>query len=339
MDPNALIAECKARIQCKHCGKTNHYSDHCFEIQRKQKEERLKTCLIQSGLSEEAAQKAVEDPREVGKCEFMQEEIEYLGFQVEWSWWRPVKEKGAPILKASIRNDRTRGVKGIRAFLGSCDFYRRHIPTFAYSSHLLTDLTEKAVPWKWTPEHEAQFQEIKEKLSSLRLLGKPAPDGEFVVITDASLVGGGGTLLQWQQIPGAAARRIADELKTVRVTCDGSLKHNYDPQEFHLILIGHWNWKWSSTRENNSTYERESLSGQSRLFGSNFVVWLCDQESTETFLKGAPPENPKLRRWWTVLAQLKLNIYRVPGLKNELCDWLSRENFDEKISANSEALS
>ena len=68
-------------------------------------------------------------------------------------------------------------------------------------------------------------------------------------------------------------------------------------------------------------------------------MWLCDQESTETFLKGAPPENRKLRRWWTFLAQLKLNIYRVPGLKNELCHWLSRENFDEKISASSEPLS
>ena len=97
--------------------------------------------------------------------------------------------------------------------------------------------------------------------------------------------------------------------------------------------------------QNNSTYERELLSGillisgQSRLFGSNSVVWLCDQESTETFLKGAPPENRKLRRWWTFLAQLKLNLYRVPGLKNELCDLLSRENFDEKISASSESLS
>ena len=55
LDPNALIAEFKARIQCKHCGQTNHYSDHCFEIHRKQKEERLKAFLIQSGLSEEAA--------------------------------------------------------------------------------------------------------------------------------------------------------------------------------------------------------------------------------------------------------------------------------------------
>ena len=67
LDPNALIAEFKARIQCKHCGKTNHYSDHYFEIQRKQKEDRLKTFLIQSGLIEEAAQKAVEDAKKKWK--------------------------------------------------------------------------------------------------------------------------------------------------------------------------------------------------------------------------------------------------------------------------------
>ena len=67
LDPNALIAEFKDRIQCKHCGKTNHYSDHCFEIQRKQKEDRLKTFLIQSGLSEEAAQKAMEDAKKKWK--------------------------------------------------------------------------------------------------------------------------------------------------------------------------------------------------------------------------------------------------------------------------------
>ena len=67
MDPNALISEFKARIQYKHCGKTNHYSDHCFEIQRKHKEERLKTFVIQSGLSEETAQKALEDAKKKWK--------------------------------------------------------------------------------------------------------------------------------------------------------------------------------------------------------------------------------------------------------------------------------
>ena len=67
LDGNMLIAEFKARIQCEHCGKTNHYSDHCFDIQRKQKEERLKTFPIPSSLSEEAAQKAVEDAKKKWK--------------------------------------------------------------------------------------------------------------------------------------------------------------------------------------------------------------------------------------------------------------------------------
>ena len=141
------------------------------------------------------------------KREFMQEEIEYLGFQVGCRWWTPAKDKVAPILKATIRDDKIRGVKDVTAFLESCNCYGRHIPTFTYSSHLL-NLTKKTVPRKWTPEHEAQFQEIKGKLCSLRLLGTPAPDGEFVVITDASLVGGGGTVLQLQRIPRAAEKRM-----------------------------------------------------------------------------------------------------------------------------------
>ena len=40
-----------------------------------------------------------------------------------------------------------------------------------------------------------------------------------------------------------------------------------------------------------------------------------------------------------VLAGTLFNMYRVPGLKNELCDWLSRANFDQKTSATSESLS
>ena len=40
LDAEQLIAEFRARIQCKHCGKTNHYSDHCFKLQKQQRRER-----------------------------------------------------------------------------------------------------------------------------------------------------------------------------------------------------------------------------------------------------------------------------------------------------------
>ena len=166
-----------------------------------------------------------------------------------------------------------------------------------------------------------------------------------MVITDASLVGGGGTLFQWQKLPELGACTVAEELQKTRgVYFDGTVQHNYDHSCWHLVPFGHWNWKWNSTRANYSTYERELLPGifllsaQGRLVGTNLLVCFCDQESTQYFLKGDPPEDPKLRSWWTYLAQLRLNIYRVPALKNELYDWLSRESFDDKISASSEQL-
>ena len=83
----------------------------------------------------------------LSKCEFMKESLEYLGFEVAWRWWRPVKDKVAPILQATIRDDKTQGVKDYRSCFGACNFYRRHVPNFTYSRHLLTDLTKKDKKW------------------------------------------------------------------------------------------------------------------------------------------------------------------------------------------------
>ena len=80
------------------------------------------------------------------------------------------------------------------------------------------------------------------------------------------------------------------------------------------------------------------LSSQSRLLGSNPVVWLCDQEPVRTFQKEPPPEKAKLRRWWTYLSQLRLSVYHIQGVKNECADYISRNNFDDMIGARSEEL-
>ena len=80
----------------------------------------------------------------IEKCEFMREVVEYLGFEVGYQWWKPVEDKVAPLLKATIRDHPVQGVKDIRAFIGSCNFYRRHIRNFTYSSVLFTNLTKKS---------------------------------------------------------------------------------------------------------------------------------------------------------------------------------------------------
>ena len=187
---------------------------------------------------------------------------------------------------------------------------------------MLTHLTKKDKEWHWGEEEAKQFQELKDQFGNTRVLGTHNSEGEFVVLTDASLVGGGDTLFQWQKLPELGVYIFADELqKTLRINRDVTLKHKNEPRRWHLVPIGYWNTKWSSTRANYSTYERELLpgilllSGQRRLLGTNLMVGLFDQECREYFLKGDAPENQKLRRLRTYFAQLRLKICRAPGLK------------------------
>ena len=109
-------------------------------------------------------------------------------------------------------------------------------------------------------------------------------------------------------------------------------------------LLTHWNWKWNQARGNYSTCEQELLAGmlvlspQSRLVGSNPVVWLCDQELVRTFQKRPAPEKAKLRPCLTYLSQLRLSVHHIQGIKNECADYISRNNFDDMIGASSEQL-
>ena len=100
----------------------------------------------------------------------------------------------------------------------------------------------------------------------------------------------------------------------------------------------------NQARGNYSNYEQGLLPGilvlssQSRLLGSNRVVWLCDEELVRTFQKRPPPQKPKLRRCWTYLSQLRLSVHHIEGVKNECADYVSRNNFDDMVGARSEKL-
>ena len=65
----------------------------------------------------------------IEKCKFMREVVKYLGFEVGYQWWKPVEDKVAPLLKATIRDHPVQRVQDIRAFIGSCNFYRNTFAT------------------------------------------------------------------------------------------------------------------------------------------------------------------------------------------------------------------
>ena len=73
--------------------------------------------------------------------EFLLEEMDYLGFHVNYGTWQPSAKKVEAIMKAKITNP-----KDLQSFLGGMNFFRRHIPKFSESSHILTDLLKKGTP-------------------------------------------------------------------------------------------------------------------------------------------------------------------------------------------------
>ena len=183
---------------------------------------------------------------------------------------------------------------------------------------------------------------MKQKIASSNCLGVPRPEGKIHLITDASDVEGGGTIYQWQEVnPAELTHR---HHRTGGLNRDGSWKHDYPSSVWRLVPSGHWNWKWNQARSNYSTYDQELLAGmlvlssQSRLLASNPIVGLCDQEPVKSFQKGPPAEKAKLKRSWTYLSQFRLTVHHIPGIKNELSDYISRNNFVALIVESFEAL-
>ena len=80
------------------------------------------------------------------------------------------------------------------------------------------------------------------------------------------------------------------------------------------------------------------LSSQSCLVGTNPIDWLCDQEPVKTFQKGPPPEKAKLKLWCTYLSQFTLTVHHIQGIKNEMADYISRNNLDALLGKSSEVL-
>ena len=278
------------------------------------------------------------------RCDFMQETMRYPGFDVGYGWWTPAASKGKHLMDAKVRHDHPKKkLNDVRSFIGACNLHRRHFKTFTYTSAILTDLIKKSTTWCWGPLEQQAFDELKNKVANAKCLGVPRAQGEILLVTDASNVGGGGTLFQSQALEKEEFDSAISQWGAEGLNRDGTLQHSYPDDKWVLIPLGHWKLKWNHARGNYSTYEQDLLAGmlvlssQAQLLGSNPVVWLCDQEPVR-FQKGPPSEKAKLRRWRTCLSQLRLTVHNIQIVKNECADYISRNNFDALIGARSAAL-
>lgn len=126
------------------------------------------------------------------KCDFFKSEVIFLGHCCTSDGLKPNPTKIATINNYPTPTNKDETTR----FHAMANYYRRFIRNFSTISHPLTYLRKKRVPFKWTPECENAFQQIKNALVSSPILSYPDFTKQFKVTVDASQLGCGAVISQ-----------------------------------------------------------------------------------------------------------------------------------------------
>jgi len=103
------------------------------------------------------------------KCIFAADEIPVLGCFAGKDGVRVDPEKVEAIAKWPAPTD----VKSLRKWLGLANYLHKYAANYAEMAKPLTDLLGKDVPWEWSAQHQAAFENIKQSLMSAPILALP----------------------------------------------------------------------------------------------------------------------------------------------------------------------
>ncbi|XP_025267880.1 uncharacterized protein LOC112639130 [Camponotus floridanus] len=126
------------------------------------------------------------------KCEFLRNEVMYLGHIIGSDGVRPDPAKVKAVMNFPI----PKNPKNIKQFLGLAGYYRRFIPNFSKIAKPLTDLLKKDKKFEWTEKQTEAFDILRNSLCSEPILQYPDFSKPFVLTTDASGYAVGGVLSQ-----------------------------------------------------------------------------------------------------------------------------------------------
>jgi len=138
------------------------------------------------------------------KCDFWMEKVHFLGHVItkEGISVDPAK------ITAMVDWPKPSNVTEVRSFLGMAGYYRRFVKDFAKIALPLTQVFCKDHQFEWSPECEASFQELKQRLVSAPILTVPEGNEGYMVYSDASRQGPGCVLMQNGKVVAYASRQL-----------------------------------------------------------------------------------------------------------------------------------
>ena len=174
------------------------------------------------------------------KCKFVCEEVEYLGHLVTPSGLKPNDRN----LDAVKHFPTPTTIKQLRQFLGLTSHYRRFVMNYAKIAHPLYALTKKGAIFHWTANCEVAFESLRSWLLAAPVLVYPNFSKDFTLETDASKIGLGAILSQYQEDnklhPVAyASRSVSTAESNYAITNLETLAVVWAVTHFKYYLYGH----------------------------------------------------------------------------------------------------
>jgi hypothetical protein len=228
------------------------------------------------------------------KCEFMQQEVGFLGHRIGAEGLRVAPDKVGAVQQWPVPSS----VTEVRSFLGLANFYRRFVKNYSLIALPLTELTKTTVAWQWGTKQQTAFDELKAALCSPPVLLVADHSKPFVLNCDACKFAIGATL---QQDHGNGLQPVAYFSQKLN-----DAERNYDvrEREFMALLRACQTWRHY-------------------LHGTQPFTLLSDHDSLK-YHKSMPNLSGRLARWIEKMAEFDYKLQHVPGKDNVVADALSR---------------
>lgn len=215
----------------------------------------------------------------------------------------------------SLRNFRQPStVEETRSFLGLINYVGRFIPCLSTLAEPLYRIIKKVNKFVWDVEQENAFKSIKAKISNIDYLGYYNPIDVTHVIADASPVGLGAVLVQFNgrgdpRIIAFANKTLTDVEKRYCQTEKEALAIVWAVERFHIYL-----------------------------FGKHFYL-LTDHKPLQTIFGTRSKPSARIERWVLRLQSYNYSVIHIAGKTNiadplsRLCELQDHPIFDDQVES------
>ncbi|KAL0151831.1 hypothetical protein M9458_052832 [Cirrhinus mrigala] len=173
------------------------------------------------------------------KCEFLGEEVIFLGHRISAAGVQPVAEKVQAIQEAPTPQT----VSELKAYLGLLNYYHKFMPSLSTVLAPLHSLLKKETKWMWGREQEEAFIKSKELLQSSAILVHYDPTKPLILACDASPYGVGAVLSHRMENGtdrpiGFASRTLNEAEKKYSQLDKEGLAVIFGVKKFHTYVFG-----------------------------------------------------------------------------------------------------